>query len=58
MYGIAQGQTRQWLRELAKESGVPYVNFNPPGAENTNQVRERAVVFFRKLCEIPFGVMM
>lgn len=51
MYGIAQGRTRQWLRELAKESGVPYVNFTPPGAETTSQVRERAVTFFRKLCQ-------
>ncbi|CAF1401280.1 unnamed protein product [Rotaria magnacalcarata] len=51
MYGIAEGQTRQWLRELAKESGVPYVNFNPPGAENTVQVRQRVVAFFRKLCD-------
>jgi hypothetical protein len=51
MYGIAQGRTRQWLRELAKENGVPYINFTPPGAETTAQVRERAILFFRKLCQ-------
>ncbi|CAF4861393.1 unnamed protein product [Rotaria socialis] len=51
MYGIAQGQTRQWLRELAKESGVSHANFNPPGAENTVQVRQRVVAFLRKLCD-------
>jgi len=51
MYGIAQGRTRQWLRELAKESGVPYINFTPPGAETTSQVRGRAVVFFQNLCQ-------
>lgn len=51
MYGIAQGRTRQWLRELAKESGVPYINFTPPGAETTGEVRERAITFFRKLCQ-------
>jgi hypothetical protein len=50
MYGIAQGRTRQWLRELAKENGVPYVSFTPPGAETTTQVCERAVTFFQKLC--------
>jgi len=50
MYGIAQGRTRQWLRELAKENGVPYINYTPPGAETTAQVRERAITFFRKLC--------
>ena len=49
MYGIAQGRTRQWLRELAKENGVPYANFTPPGAESSGQVRERAVSFFRQL---------
>lgn len=54
MYGIAQGRTRQWLRELAKESGVPYLNFTPPGAESNAQVRERAVTFFRKLCNEVF----
>ena len=51
MWGIAQGQTRQWVRELAKENGVPYKNYNPPGAETTAQVRERAITFFRKLCD-------
>ena len=51
MYGIAQGRTRQWLRELAKENGVPYMNYTPPGAETTAQVRERAIAFFRKLCQ-------
>lgn len=51
MYGVAQGKTRQWLRELAKESGVPYVNFTPPGAESASQVRERAITFFRKVCQ-------
>ena len=51
MYGIAQGRTRQWLRELAKENGVPYINYTPPGAETTAQVRERAITFFRKLCD-------
>jgi len=50
MYGIAQGRTRQWLRELAKENGVSYINYTPPGAETTAQVRERAITFFRKLC--------
>ncbi|UJR25461.1 hypothetical protein I4U23_006808 [Adineta vaga] len=50
MYGIAQGRTRQWLRELAKENGVPYVNFTPSGAETSAQVRERAVSFFQQLC--------
>jgi broad specificity phosphatase PhoE len=50
MYGIAQGRTRQWLRELAKENGVPYINYTPPGAETTAEVRERAITFFRKLC--------
>jgi broad specificity phosphatase PhoE len=51
MYGIAQGRTRQWLRELAKENGIPYINYTPPGAETTAQVRERAITFFRKLCQ-------
>jgi broad specificity phosphatase PhoE len=51
MYGIAQGRTRQWLRELAKENGVPYINYTPPGAELTTEVRERAIIFFRKLCQ-------
>jgi broad specificity phosphatase PhoE len=51
MYGIAQGRTRQWLRELAKENGIPYINYTPPGAETTAQVRERAIAFFRKLCQ-------
>jgi len=58
MYGIAQGRTRQWLRELAKENDVPYSNFTPPGAETTGQLRERAIKFFRKLCQellIKFG---
>jgi broad specificity phosphatase PhoE len=58
MYGIAQGRTRQWLHELAKENGVHYSNFTPPGAETTVQVRERAIKFFRKLCQellIKFG---
>ena len=58
MYGIAQGRTRQWLRELAKENGIPYSNFTPPGAETNAQVRERAIKFFRKLCQellIKFG---
>jgi hypothetical protein len=50
MYGIAQGRTRQWLRELAKENGVPYINYTPPGAETTVQVRERAITFFRNIC--------
>ncbi|CAF0902154.1 unnamed protein product [Rotaria sordida] len=50
MYGIAEGRTRQWLRELAKESGIPYINFTPPGAESTAQVRERVIKFFRNLC--------
>jgi hypothetical protein len=51
MYGIAQGHTRQWLHELAKENGVLYSNFTPPGAETTIQVRERAITFFRTLCQ-------
>ena len=51
MYGIAQGRTRQWLRELAKESGVPYISFTPPGAETTAEVRDRSVEFFQKLCQ-------
>lgn len=51
MYGVAQGRTRQWLRELAKENGVPYANYTPPGAETNAQVRERAITFFRKLCQ-------
>lgn len=51
MYGIAQGRTRQWLRELAKENGVPYINFTPPGAESTAEVRERSVQFFQKLSQ-------
>ena len=55
MYGVAQGRTRQWLRELAKEAGVPYVNFTPPGAETTSEVRERAITFFRKLCQDLMG---
>jgi hypothetical protein len=58
MYGIAQGRTRQWLHELAEENGVAYNNFTPPGAETTEQVRERAIRFFRKLCQellIRFG---
>jgi broad specificity phosphatase PhoE len=58
MYGIAQGRTRQWLHELAKENGIPYSNFTPPGAETIAQVRERAITFFRKLCQellIKFG---
>ena len=55
MYGVAQGRTRQWLRELAKEAGVPYVHFTPPGAETTNEVRERAIRFFRQLCHDLMG---
>lgn len=51
MYGVAQGKTKQWLRELAKDNGVPYINFTPPGAETTSQVRERAITFFRKVCQ-------
>jgi hypothetical protein len=51
MYGVAQGRTRQWLRELAKENGVPYFNYTPPGAETTIQVRERAITFFQQLCQ-------
>lgn len=54
MYGVAQGRTRHWLRELAKEHGVPYVNFTPPGAESVAQVRERAMSFFQKLCNDVF----
>ncbi|CAF3329932.1 unnamed protein product [Rotaria sp. Silwood1] len=50
MYGIAEGRTRQWLRELAKENGIPYINFIPSGAESTAQVRERVIQFFRNLC--------
>ena len=38
------------MRELAKESGVPYINYTPPGAETTTQVRERAIAFFQGLC--------
>ncbi|CAF0850786.1 unnamed protein product [Rotaria sp. Silwood1] len=58
MFGIAEGRTRRWLHELAKENGIPYINFTPPGAETTAQVRERAIKFFRKLCQeifIKFG---
>ncbi len=58
MYGIAQGRTRQWLHELAKENGVPYSHFTPPGAETIDEVHERAIQFFQKLCRellIEFG---
>ncbi len=58
MYGIAQGHTRQWLHELAKENGVCYSNFTPLGAETIVEVRERAITFFQKLCQellIQFG---
>ncbi|CAF1263739.1 unnamed protein product [Adineta steineri] len=50
-YGIAQGRTRQWLRELAKENGVPYASFTPPGAESVTELRDRTVSFFRQLCD-------
>ncbi|CAM2727246.1 unnamed protein product [Rotaria socialis] len=51
IFGIAQGRTRQWLCELAKENGVPYINFTPSGAETTAQVRKRAINFFENLCK-------
>ncbi|CAF4637808.1 unnamed protein product, partial [Rotaria socialis] len=51
IFGIAQGRIRQWLRELTKENGVPYINFTPSGAETTAQVRKRAINFFENLCK-------
>ncbi len=57
-YGIAQGHTRQWLHDLAKENGISYSNFTPLGAETIIEVRERAILFFQKLCHellIQFG---
>ncbi|CAF1543879.1 unnamed protein product [Rotaria magnacalcarata] len=51
IFGIAQGRTRQWLRELAKENGVSYIDFVPSDAETTAQVRKRAIRFFENLCK-------
>lgn len=39
------------MRELAKENGVPYASFTPPGAETNTEVRDRAVKFFQTLCQ-------
>ena len=39
------------MRELAKENGVPYINFTPEGAETPSQVRDRVITFFRKLSQ-------
>ncbi|CAF0769483.1 unnamed protein product [Rotaria sordida] len=50
-FGNAQGQRCQWLRELTKENGVPYINFTPSGAETNTQVREHVIKIFQKLCQ-------
>ncbi|CAF0760029.1 unnamed protein product [Didymodactylos carnosus] len=51
IFGIAEGRSRDWLRELAKANNTPYVTFTPEGAETTLEVRSRVTTFFQSLCD-------
>jgi len=50
IFGIAEGRSRQSLKEMAKAKGIAYINFTPDGAETTAEVRQRAITFFHDLC--------
>ncbi|GAB6018554.1 hypothetical protein CHUAL_000249 [Chamberlinius hualienensis] len=50
-FGNVEGKTVNEMHQLAKESGVSFIHFNPKGAETVEDVRKRAISFFNDLCE-------
>nr|CAH0111562.1 unnamed protein product [Daphnia galeata] len=50
-YGICQGQSTANLKKMAEEAGVKIRNFVPPEAESSEDVRKRAISFFKDLCD-------
>ncbi|XP_070540678.1 uncharacterized protein [Ptychodera flava] len=50
-YGTVEGKTRQDLRRAARKQKLSLANFTPPGGETIHQVRQRAEVFFKELCQ-------
>lgn len=49
-YGVAQGQSVASLQNLAKMAQMAVVDFVPPEAESTEDVRKRMQSFFNDLC--------
>ncbi|XP_046655472.1 fructose-2,6-bisphosphatase TIGAR-like [Daphnia pulicaria] len=50
-YGICQGQSTANLKKMAGEAGVKISNFVPPEAESSEDVKKRAIAFFKDLCD-------
>jgi hypothetical protein len=46
-YGICQGQSTANLKKMAGEAGVKISNFVPPEAESSEDVKKRAIAFFK-----------
>lgn len=49
-FGVMEGKPFKLMDDLAKESGLAVHSFTPAGAETLLQVRERAVSFFKDIC--------
>ncbi|XP_025096986.1 uncharacterized protein LOC112565631 isoform X3 [Pomacea canaliculata] len=51
-FGDFEGKTFKDLTDAAKKQNVSWVQFTPKGAENFEDVRNRAISFFHDLCEL------
>ncbi|XP_071044279.1 fructose-2,6-bisphosphatase TIGAR isoform X2 [Parasteatoda tepidariorum] len=51
-FGNVEGKSFKYLREAAEKSNLAAGQYTPPGGETIQQVHERAVSFFKDLCEM------
>uniref|UniRef100_UPI00358EEDDE fructose-2,6-bisphosphatase TIGAR n=1 Tax=Myxine glutinosa TaxID=7769 RepID=UPI00358EEDDE len=50
-YGLAEGKPVEELRAMARAVGQACPEYNPPGAENLQQLKQRVLEFFHSLCD-------
>ncbi|KAF8785880.1 uncharacterized protein LOC129958900 isoform X1 [Argiope bruennichi] len=51
-FGAVEGKSFKYLKEAAEKSNQKSGQYTPPGGETIQQVHERAVSFFRDICEM------
>ncbi|XP_013413023.1 fructose-2,6-bisphosphatase TIGAR isoform X2 [Lingula anatina] len=51
-FGIMEGKCVKEHKEMAQKAGKTVVTYTPLGAETTEQVRQRVILFFQELCQL------